>query len=61
MTNKVIDINESTIKRYVESLRPDYFAFISPKKDQLDCIEYLEKPKEEELLTLNEKNVITEH
>ena len=44
-----------------ESLRPDYYAFITPKKDQLDCIEYVEKPKEEELLTLNDKNVITEH
>lgn len=37
-----------------EELRPDYFAFIAPLKEQLDCIEYIEKPKEEELLTLNE-------
>ena len=37
-----------------ETLRPDYFEFISPLKEQLDCIEYIEKPKEEELLTLNE-------
>ena len=37
-----------------ETLRPDYFDFISPLKEQLDCIEYIEKPKEEELLTLNE-------
>ncbi|MBD0779482.1 peptidoglycan DD-metalloendopeptidase family protein [Maribacter sp. ANRC-HE7] len=37
-----------------EELRPDYFAFIAPLKEQLDCIEYIEKQKEEELLTLNE-------
>lgn len=38
-----------------ESLRPDYFAYITPKKDQLDCIEYPEKlAEEEDLLTLNE-------
>lgn len=36
-----------------ETLRPDYFEFIGPKKDQLDYIEFVEKPKEEELLTLN--------
>ncbi len=37
----------------VESLRPKYFEFINPKKDQLDCIEFPEKKLEEELLTLN--------
>ncbi|MGB5437210.1 MAG: peptidoglycan DD-metalloendopeptidase family protein [Maribacter sp.] len=37
-----------------EALRPDYFEFIAPLKEQLDCIEYIEKPKEEELLTLNQ-------
>ncbi|MFT7065682.1 MAG: murein DD-endopeptidase MepM/ murein hydrolase activator NlpD [Sediminicola sp.] len=35
-----------------ESLKPDYFAFISPLKEQLDCIEFMELP-EEELLTEN--------
>ncbi|MRI01431.1 peptidoglycan DD-metalloendopeptidase family protein [Kriegella sp. EG-1] len=33
-----------------ESLRPDYFEYISPKKNQLDCIEYI-YPPEENLLT----------
>ena len=37
-----------------EALRPDYFDFIAPLKEQLDCIEYIDKPKEEELLTLNQ-------
>lgn len=36
-----------------EKLRPDYFAYINPLKDQLDCIVYPEKI-EEDLLTLNE-------
>ena len=41
-----------------EPLRPDYFAYITPKKDQLDCIVYPEpKADEGDLLTLNEKNV----
>ncbi|MGB3151434.1 MAG: peptidoglycan DD-metalloendopeptidase family protein [Maribacter sp.] len=39
-----------------ETLRPDYFAYIIPKKDQLDCIEYPEKVIEEDLLTLNKEN-----
>lgn len=40
-----------------ENLRPDYFAYIAPKKDQLDCIAYPEKIiEEEDLLTLNEEN-----
>ncbi|MFS4468840.1 peptidoglycan DD-metalloendopeptidase family protein [Maribacter sp. 2210JD10-5] len=39
-----------------EPLRPDYFAHINPKKDQLDCIVYPEKIEEEDLLTLNEDN-----
>ena len=33
-----------------ESLRPDYFEYINPKKNQLDCIEYI-YPPEENLLT----------
>ena len=42
-------------KPLAEPLRPDYFAYIDPIKDQLDCIQYPEKPVEEEnLLTLNQ-------
>ncbi len=39
-----------------EPLRPDYFAYIAPKRIQLDCIEYPERPTEDEgeLLTLNQ-------
>ncbi|SDL66301.1 peptidoglycan DD-metalloendopeptidase family protein [Kriegella aquimaris] len=39
-----------------EALRPDYFAYINPKKTQLDCIVYPEKldDESEELLTLNQ-------
>lgn len=39
-----------------ETLRPDYFAFINPKKTQLDCIVFPEPPVEEDadLLTLNQ-------
>ncbi|PIB27241.1 peptidase M23 [Maribacter sp. 4U21] len=41
-----------------EPLRPDYFTYIAPIKDQLDCIVYPEpEPEEEDLLTLNEENV----
>ncbi len=36
-----------------ESLRPDYFASINPKKEQLDCIEYPERAIDPELITLN--------
>ena len=36
-----------------EKLRPAYFDFITPKKDQLDCIEFIETTQEEDLLTLN--------
>lgn len=36
-----------------ESLRPDYFASINPKKEQLDCIEYPERSIDPELITLN--------
>ena len=40
-----------------EPLRPDYFAYITPIKEQLDCIVYPEpKSNEEDLLTLNETN-----
>lgn len=37
-----------------EPLRPDYYAYINPIKEQLDCIVYPEKVEEEDLLTLNE-------
>jgi len=37
-----------------EPLRPDYYTYITPKKDQLDCIQYPEIPDpDEELVTLN--------
>ena len=41
-----------------ESLRPDYFAYIVPVKDQLDCILYPEIAPEddEDLLTLNSED-----
>ena len=40
-----------------EPLRPNYFAYIIPIKEQLDCIVYPElKLEEEDLLTLNEEN-----
>lgn len=35
-----------------ESLRPDYFEYIAPKKKQLDCIEYLVTPQKEMLTAL---------
>lgn len=45
-----------------EELRPDYYAYIAPKKDQLDCIEYPEKAiVEEDLLTFNEENATTQN
>lgn len=37
-----------------EPLRPDYYAYINPIKEQLDCIVYPEKIEEDDLLTLNE-------
>lgn len=37
-----------------EPLRPDYYAYIDPIKEQLDCIVYPEKIEEDDLLTLNE-------
>lgn len=37
-----------------EALRPDYFAYIEPLKEQLDCIVYPERIEEDDLLTLNE-------
>jgi murein DD-endopeptidase MepM/ murein hydrolase activator NlpD len=37
-------------------LRPDYFAYIEPIKEQLDCIVYPERIEEDDLLTLNELN-----
>ncbi len=41
-----------------EPLRPDYFAYIAPIKEQLDCIVYPEpKANEEDLLTINDENV----
>jgi len=36
-----------------ETLQPDYFEYITPIKDQLDCMLYPEKPVEEELQTLD--------
>jgi murein DD-endopeptidase MepM/ murein hydrolase activator NlpD len=42
-----------------EALRPDFYAYINPIKDQLDCIQFEEFP-EEELLTLNEEHAITD-
>lgn len=41
-------------KPLAEPLRPDYFAYTSPIKDQLDCMGYPEVlPKEGDLVTLN--------
>ncbi len=37
-----------------EELRPDYFEFITPLREQLDCIEYMDNSIKEELITLNE-------
>lgn len=34
-----------------ETLQPEYFEYIVPKKDQLDCMLYPEKPVEDELQT----------
>jgi len=39
-----------------EPLRPDYFAYIRPIKEQLDCMAYPEPKSNEELLTFNEEN-----
>ncbi len=33
-----------------ETLQPEYFEYITPIKDQLDCMEYPEKPVEDEVL-----------
>lgn len=43
-------------KPLAETLQPDYFEYISPIKDQLDCIVYPEKAIEEgeDLLTMNQ-------
>jgi murein DD-endopeptidase MepM/ murein hydrolase activator NlpD len=38
-----------------EPLRPEYYAYITPKKDQLDCIQFPEAPaSDEDLITLNQ-------
>lgn len=38
-----------------EPLRPAYYAYINPKKDQLDCIQFPEAPaSDEDLITLNQ-------
>lgn len=38
-----------------EALRPEYYAYITPKKDQLDCIQFPDPPvSDENLITLNE-------
>ncbi len=42
-----------TAEPLAEALKPDYYAFISPLKEQLDCIEFMELP-EEDLLTENQ-------
>jgi len=44
-----------------EPLRPDYYAYITPKKSQLDCIEYPNPPIDTQLLTLNQEHGLTEH
>jgi len=36
-----------------EELRPEYFGFINPLKDQLECIEYSSATSMEDLVTLN--------
>ncbi|MGB5818562.1 MAG: peptidoglycan DD-metalloendopeptidase family protein [Saonia sp.] len=36
-----------------EALRPKYWDYIGPKRDQLDCMGFPEKEPEEDLLTLN--------
>jgi murein DD-endopeptidase MepM/ murein hydrolase activator NlpD len=36
-----------------EELRPEYFGFINPLKEQLECIEYNPKTSMEDLVTLN--------
>ncbi len=36
-----------------EELRPEYFGFINPLKDQLECIEYTPTTSMEDLVTLN--------
>lgn len=43
-----------------ESLRPDFYEYITPLKAQLDCIQFMEYPQEE-LITLNEEHVLTNH
>tara|TARA_R110002167_G_scaffold13570_19_gene56281 strand:+ start:2378 stop:3658 length:1281 start_codon:yes stop_codon:yes gene_type:complete len=37
-----------------DSLQPQYFAYINPKKTQLDCIAYPEQTEAYEMLTMNE-------
>ncbi|WP_299531129.1 peptidoglycan DD-metalloendopeptidase family protein [Ulvibacterium sp.] len=38
-----------------EELRPEYYAYINPKKDQLDCIQFPEpNDSDEDLITLNQ-------
>ena len=47
-----------------ETLRPDYFAYISPIKNQLDCIPYpvIEKNEpQEDYITLNEEHGATQN
>lgn len=42
-----------------EALRPDYYSFISPLRTQLDCIEFQQGYPEEDMLTLNQEDAIT--
>jgi murein DD-endopeptidase len=42
-----------------EELRPDYYEYINPVKTQLDCIEFQEVVPQEDMLTLNQEDAIT--
>ena len=45
-----------------ESLRPGYFEFINPVKEQLDCIEYMPAGQMQDLLTYNQaENAATQN
>jgi murein DD-endopeptidase MepM/ murein hydrolase activator NlpD len=42
-----------------EKLRPEYYEYINPVRAQLDCIEYHEVVPQEDMLTLNQEDAIT--
>jgi len=44
-----------------EELRPEYYEYINPVKSQLDCIEYHEAVPQEDMLTLNQEDAITDN